>query len=634
MGGSQALQQRFDVFLKIYQEDKTSNEKRQQLIHAQLEELSKSFSNLHSHNNHQGEESNNHADPQMHRSKRYHGHEEGSSYIPRYSKLDFPRYDGESDPLGWLNRCDHFFLHQRTLEEEKVGLASFHLEGDGQLWFIKLERDRPHIQWEEVKYQCNLRFGPPIRYNKLGELAKLQQSGSVEEYQRKFEKLAARVSSLTSEQEVQIFISGLQDHIVVEVDFHHPEDLTSAMSFARLYECCSKRSESTVTPRRTPVLPPKQPFIKRLNRTEMEERRVKGLCFNCDELYIPGHRCKRLFGLEGLEDYDEQNHVEDVEISLNAITGTHAPQTMRIQGRINDTPLLVLINSGRYGVLSSPLTSLLRRNSFEWNEATELAFQNLKIALISTPVLALPDFSKPFVVNCDASNMGISAILQQEGRLITFFSRRNNVAADALSRCDNNNGQLTAISMPKLNLTEDIQSEYSTSPEIQHLIQVHIFVRECPICEHNKVEHLKLAGLLQPLPVPHQVWSDISMDFIDGLPLSQDKTVLFVVVDHFSKYAHFIPLSHPYTVVKVARVFFDNIFKLHGLPETIVSDRDATFTSSFWKELFRLSGTQLCFSSTYHSQSDGQTEAVNRVIEMHLHCFMGEFPKKWVYWIS
>ncbi|KAG6535526.1 hypothetical protein ZIOFF_000548 [Zingiber officinale] len=194
----------------------------------------------------------------------------------------------------------------------------------------------------------------------MGELAKLQQSGSVEDYQQKFEQLAARASSLTSEQKVQIFINGLQDHITVEVALHHPEDLTSAMSFARLYERRSKRSKSTVTLRRTPVLPPKQPFIKRLNRTEMEERCAKGLCFNCYELYIPDHRCKCLFWLEGLEDYDEQNHVEDVEISLNAITGTRAPQTMRIQGRINHTPLLVLINSGStHYFLNSALASIL-----------------------------------------------------------------------------------------------------------------------------------------------------------------------------------------------------------------------------------------------------------------------------------
>lgn len=131
------------------------------------------------------------------------------------------------------------------------------------------------------------------------------------------------------------------------------------------------------------------------------------------------------------------------------------------------------------------------------------------------------------------------------------------------------------------------------------------FVATCMTCQRNEVEHLKPAGLLQPLPIPQHVWSYISMDFIEGLPYSQGKNVIFVVVDRFSKYAHFVPLSHPYTAPTVAHVFFDNIFKLHGLPESIVCDRDVTFTSTFWKELFRLSGTQLCFTSAYHPQSDG-----------------------------
>lgn len=105
------------------------------------------------------------------------------------------------------------------------------------------------------------------------------------------------------------------------------------------------------------------------------------------------------------------------------------------------------------------------------------------------------------------------------------------------------------------------------------------------------------------------------------------------MVDRFTKYGHFLPLAHPYTASTVAQVFLTHIFKLHGMPKTIVSDRDPVFTSSFWRELFHLQGISLAFSSAYHPQSDGQTESLNKCLETYLRCYAGAKPKDWSLWL-
>jgi hypothetical protein len=106
-----------------------------------------------------------------------------------------------------------------------------------------------------------------------------------------------------------------------------------------------------------------------------------------------------------------------------------------------------------------------------------------------------------------------------------------------------------------------------------------------------------------------------------------------VVVDRLTKYAHFVALKHPFSAVSVAKEFVANVVRLHGIPNSIVSDRDKVFISAFWRTLFNLQGTKLCMSSSYHPQTDGQTEVVNRMLEQYLRCFAGDQPRKWVEWI-
>jgi hypothetical protein len=143
------------------------------------------------------------------------------------------------------------------------------------------------------------------------------------------------------------------------------------------------------------------------------------------------------------------------------------------------------------------------------------------------------------------------------------------------------------------------------------------FVRACSVCQKNKIEQLHPTGLLQPLEVSLMIWVDITLDFIEGFPRVHDKSVVLIVVNKLSKYAHFIPLGHPYTATTVVRSFIE-IARLHGLPSSIVSDRDTTFTSTFWRKLFRLSIVRLNMSMAFHPQSDGQSEAVNKIITMYL----------------
>ena len=124
------------------------------------------------------------------------------------------------------------------------------------------------------------------------------------------------------------------------------------------------------------------------------------------------------------------------------------------------------------------------------------------------------------------------------------------------------------------------------------------------------------------------------MDFIEGLPKSQGSSVIMVVVDRLTKFAHFVPVKHPYTASAIVQLFLDNIVKLHGLPQSIVSDWDTIFVSAFWRELFKLYKVNLLMSTTYHPQTDGQTERVNQCLEMFLRCAVQDAPATWKAWLS
>ncbi|KAL5759632.1 hypothetical protein ACOSQ2_018470 [Xanthoceras sorbifolium] len=435
-----------------------------------------------------------------------------------------------------------------------------------------------------------------------------------------------------------------------------------------------------------------------------------------------------------------------------------------------------------YGIISKPLTNLLRKGGFIWNEEAEMAFQNLKVAMTTTSVLALPDFQQPFVLETDACDIGIGAVLMQQDRPIAYISKslpdrkkglstyekellaivyavqkwraylhgnrftiktdhhslkyfleqkittlmqqkwltkllgydyvisykkgKENVVADGLSRAfqEEEDPSYLALTATKPAWVQEVVESYYQDPKATALIpelligsqtnqeftlkegilrkegviyvgsygnlrqklieeahssamgghsgiqgtmkrlqlyfcwdsmlkEVSARVLECTVCQENKSLHSKPAGLLQPLPIPNTPWLDIAMDFIEGLPRSAGKDTILVVIDRLTKYAHFLALTHPYTAPQVAQLFLDNIQKLHGIPTTIVSDRDKIFTSQFWQHLFKAMGTQLCLSTAYHPQTNGQSERLNQCLENYLRCMTSSKPSHWANWL-
>ena len=121
---------------------------------------------------------------------------------------------------------------------------------------------------------------------------------------------------------------------------------------------------------------------------------------------------------------------------------------------------------------------------------------------------------------------------------------------------------------------------------------------------------------MQPLLIPEWKWDKLGMDFITGLPRTRSGyDSIWVVVDRLTKVAHFIPVKTTYTSDKLAKIYMTRIVCLHGVPRTIVSERGTQFTSKFWNQLHETLGTRLEFSTTFHPQTDGQTERVNKILE-------------------
>jgi hypothetical protein len=161
------------------------------------------------------------------------------------------------------------------------------------------------------------------------------------------------------------------------------------------------------------------------------------------------------------------------------------------------------------------------------------------------------------------------------------------------------------------------------------------YVAECDTCHRMKASHLKSACVLQPFSITMWKWDDISMDFVVGLPLIlRKKDSIWVIVDRLTKTAHFIAVHTTYSLQQCAELYMDQIVRLHGILKTIISDRGTQFVARFWEQLHECLGTKLIRSSSYHPQTDGQTERINQILEDMLRASILHYDKSWDKFLS
>ena len=156
------------------------------------------------------------------------------------------------------------------------------------------------------------------------------------------------------------------------------------------------------------------------------------------------------------------------------------------------------------------------------------------------------------------------------------------------------------------------------------------YVGKCLVCQQVKAEHQVPSGLLQSIQIPQWKWEKVTMDFVSGLPLTPRKNnSIWVIVDRFTKSAHFLPVRTDFSLNKLAKLYIAEIVRLHGVPESIISDRDPRFTSRFWKSLNEALGTKLKFSTAFHPQTDGQSERTIQTLEDMMRCCVLDFEGSW-----
>ena len=162
--------------------------------------------------------------------------------------------------------------------------------------------------------------------------------------------------------------------------------------------------------------------------------------------------------------------------------------------------------------------------------------------------------------------------------------------------------------------------------------EVRQFVLDCPVCQVEKGSHLKPSGKLMPLDLPGRKWDHVAIDFVVGMPVQNQYDTILTVVDKATKMCHFIACTEKISAKEVAQLYWQHVGRIHGIPSVLISDRDVRFTSRFWRELWRVLGTDLRMGSGFHPESSGQVEKFNQLLEQTLRCTIHQLGegRNWV----
>ncbi|GJY05236.1 putative reverse transcriptase domain-containing protein [Tanacetum coccineum] len=293
-----------------------------------------------------------------------------------------------------------------------------------------------------------------------------------------------------------------------------------------------------------------------------------------------------------------------------------------------------------FSKMAKPLTILTQKSkTFDWGEEHENAFQNLKGKLCDAPVLALLDGPEDFVVYYDASGLGLSYVFMQRG-LDEMIKRKSDGALYCLDRIwVPLKGDVRTMIIDKAH-----KSKYSVHPGADKMYYdlrdrycwprmkkgIAVYVSKCLTCLKVKAEHQRPSGLLQQPEISKWKWEGIAMDFVTKLlRTSSGHDTIWVIMDRLTKSAHFLPMREDYKMDRLARLYLNEIGARHGVPISIISDRDSRFTSRFWQLIQEAFGTRLDMSTAYHPQTDGESERTIQTLEDMLRSCILDFEESW-----